>query len=120
MVSFIDAHRAEHGVEPICAQLPIAPSTHDEHKARDTAPERLPPRALRAQALMVETQGVWEENFRVYGARKVWRQLKRERFAVDRCTVERLMGNPGPRGAVRPSTARPPYLMTLSSGRSTW
>jgi len=80
MVSFIDAHRAEHGVEPICAQLPIAPSTYCEHKAREADPDRLPWRAQRDQALKAEIQRVWEENFSVYGARKVWRQLKREGF----------------------------------------
>ena len=44
---------------------------------------------------------VWEANFQVYGARKVWRQLRREEIAVARCTVERLMGSMGLRGAVR-------------------
>lgn len=101
MVSFIDAHRAEHGVEPICAQLPIAPSTYYAHKAREAAPERLPARVQRDQALRVEIQRVWEENFRVYGARKVWRQLKREGFSVARCTVERLMNTLGLRGVIR-------------------
>ena len=47
MVSFIDAHRAEYGVESICAQLPIAPSQYYEHKAREADPERLPPRLQR-------------------------------------------------------------------------
>jgi transposase InsO family protein len=101
MVSFIDAHRAEHGVEPICAQLPIAPSTYYEHQARAGDPERLPPRAQRDQALMVEIRRVWEANFRVYGAKKVWRQLGREGFTVARCSVERLMGVLGLQGAVR-------------------
>ena len=47
MVSFIDEHREEHGVEPICKELPIAPSTYHEQKARQTDPERLPARAKR-------------------------------------------------------------------------
>jgi len=106
MVSFIDAHRAEHGVEPICAQLPIAPSTYYAHKAREAAPERLPARVQRDQALRVEIQRVWEENFRVYGARKVWRQLKREVFSVARCTVERLMNTLGLRGVIRGKSCR--------------
>lgn len=106
MVSFIDAHRAEHGVEPICAQLPIAPSTYYAHKAREAAPERLPARVQRDQALRVEIQRVWEENFRVYGARKVWRQLKREGFSVARCTVERLMNTLGLRGVIRGKSCR--------------
>ena len=106
MVAFIDAHRAEHGVEPICAELPIAPSTFYEHKARQTDPARLPMRAQRDVVLSGEVQRVWEENFRVYGARKVWRQLKREGGAVARCTVERLMQTLGLQGAVRGRVCR--------------
>jgi putative transposase len=90
MVSFIDDLRDEHWVEPICAQLPIAPSTYSQ----------------RDWALKAEIQRVWEENFRVYGARKVWRQLKREGFGVARCTVERLMGVLGLQGAVRGKPCR--------------
>jgi putative transposase len=101
MVAFIDSERAEHGVEPICAQLPIAPSTYYEHKAREADPDSLPWRTQRDRALMVEIRRVWDENLQVYGARKVWRQLKREQFVVARCTVERLMGALGLQGAVR-------------------
>ena len=93
MVSFIDKHRERHGVEPICSQLPIAPSTYYEAKAREADPSRLPPRVQRDQALCPEIQRVWEENFGVYGARKVWRQLNREDIPTARCTVERLMRN---------------------------
>jgi transposase InsO family protein len=101
MVSFIDDLRDEHGVEPICAQLPIAPSTYYEHKAREGDPDRLPWRTQRDAALKPEIQRVWDENFCVYGAGKVWRQLKREGFDVARCTVERLMSVLGLQGAVR-------------------
>ena len=101
MVSFIDEHRAEYGVESICAQLPIAPSMYYEHKARETQPERLPPRLRRDRALVPEICRVHEENFRVYGVRKVWRQLGREGQVVARCTVERLMRAQGLRGVVR-------------------
>jgi transposase InsO family protein len=101
MVAFIDAQRAEHGVEPICEQLPIAPSTYYEYKAREADPERLPPRCKRDQVLISEIRRVYEENFGVYGARKVWRQLRREAFEVARCTVERLMRVLGLQGAVR-------------------
>ena len=101
MVSFIDAHRAEYGVEPICAELPIAPSTYYEQKSYEMDPERLPPRVLRDRALEIEIRRVWEENFRVYGARKVWRQLNREGIKVARCTVERLMKKLGIQGVVR-------------------
>ena len=106
MVSFIDEHRDEYGVEPICAQLPIAPSTYYEHKAREMDPERLPPRAHRDRELSNEIQRVWDENFRVYGARKVWRQLNREQLAVARCTVERLMRTLGLQGVVRGRSCR--------------
>lgn len=101
MVSFIDANRAVYGVEPICRQLPIAPSLYYEHKARQADPERLPPRLRRDEALMSEIRRVYEQNFDVYGARKVWRQLKREDFVVARCTVERLMRSLGLQGVVR-------------------
>jgi len=101
MVAFVDAHRAEHGVEPICAELPIAPSTYYEHKARQTDPGRLPARVRRDAELCTSIQRVWGENFRVYGARKVWKQLRREGVCVARCTVERLMGRLGLHGVVR-------------------
>ena len=86
--------------------VPIAPSTYYEHKAREGAPERLPPRVQRDQTLKDEIQRVWDENFRVYGARKVWRQLRREGFTVARYTVERLMGALGLRGVVRGKPCR--------------
>jgi transposase InsO family protein len=103
MVTFVDQHRGKLGVEPICAEMPIAPSTYYEHKAREANPERLPARYIRDAVLEVEIRRVWENNFRVYGARKVWRQLNRERIYVARCTVERLMRKLGLQGAVRGS-----------------
>ena len=101
MVAFIDAHRAEYGVEPICAELPIAPSTYYELKARQADADRRPARARRDEELCPVIRRIWEENFRVYGARKVWRQLQREGFVVARCTVERLMRQLGLAGVVR-------------------
>ena len=91
MVKFIDHYRESYGVEPICAELPIAPSIYYECKAREANPQRLPARLRRDAWLEIEIRRVWEENFRVYGARKVWRQLKREQIKVAKCTVERLM-----------------------------
>ena len=88
---FIDQHRAVLGVEPICKQLPIAPSTYYERKARDADPARVPARVKRDRALSQAVYRVWDENYQVYGARKVWHQLKREGQKVARCTVERLM-----------------------------
>lgn len=101
MVAFIDAHREVFGVEPICVEMPIAPSTYYECKAREADPARRPARAKRDEALELEVSRVWEENFRVYGLRKVWRQLQRERIAAARCTVERLMRRLGIQGVVR-------------------
>jgi putative transposase len=101
MMAFIDAHRAEYGVEPICAQLPIAPSTYYEHKTRQADSRRQPARVRRDAELCQLIQRVWKQNFRAYGARKIWRQLKREHIAVARCTVERLMRRQGLAGVVR-------------------
>ena len=96
MIAFIDAHREDHGVEPICRVLPIAPSTYHEHAAHQTvirtdasAPE------ARYRALPRDIQRVFQENFGVYGVRKVWRQMLREGIEVARCTVARLMRNSG-------------------------
>jgi putative transposase len=101
MVSFIDAHRDAHGVEPICTMLPIAPSTYYERKGQQANPERLSARSRRDLGLLPEIHRVWDENFQVYGARKVWRQMNREGIEVARCTVERLMRGLGLSGAVR-------------------
>jgi transposase InsO family protein len=101
MVAYIDQHKDRFGVEPICAVLPIAPSTYHEHKAREREPELRPERAKRDDALRPEVQRVWDENYRVYGAHKVWKQLNREGIEVARCTTERLMRDLGLRGVVR-------------------
>jgi hypothetical protein len=101
MITFIDDHRMAYGVEPICRVLPIAPSTYRAHVARRIDPARLPPRAKRDLVLAAEIRRVFEANFRVYGVRKVWRQLGREGIAAARCTVARLMRQMGLQGAVR-------------------
>ena len=101
MVSFIDEHRVDHGVEPICKQLPIAPSTYYEHKSREADPGRASDRSKRDQWLELEIQRVWDENMQVYGVRKVWRQMKRENIEAARCTVERLMKRLGIEGVRR-------------------
>ncbi len=101
MVSFIDEHREEHGVEPICEVLPIAPSTYYAQKAQEADPSKRSERAVRDARLREEIERVWKENFGVYGARKVWRQLRREGFSVARCTVERLMRQMSLQGVIR-------------------
>ena len=70
MAAFIDAHREEYGVEPICAQLPMAPSTYYEHKAPTGRSQRASPRLQREHALEGQIRRVWDENFQVYGVRK--------------------------------------------------
>ena len=102
MIAFIDDHRETYGVEPICRVLPIAPSTyHAHHAARQADPRKRPARACSDAAPMVEIRRVFEENFHVYGVRKVWRQLGREGIVVARCTVARLMRAMGLQGIVR-------------------
>ncbi len=114
MVGFIGAHRDAHGAvplkaplvraqwrRPICSVLPIAPSAYCEHLAKRTDPARLSDRAPRDEALRPEILRVFEENWRVYGVRKVWRQLGREGFDVARCTVARLMKDMGIQGIIR-------------------
>ena len=106
MIAFIDDHRGAYGVEPICRVLPIAPSTYHDHVAKRTDPSGLSARARRDAELRPEIKRVFEENFSVYGARKVWRQLQREGFEVARCTVARLMKAMGLEGATRGKTVR--------------
>jgi transposase InsO family protein len=101
MIAFVDDQRSVHGVEPICRLLPIVPSTYFEHVARRRDPAKLSERVRRDIELRPHVRRVWEENFRVYGVRKVWRQLRREGIAVARCTVARLMRAMGLRGIVR-------------------
>jgi transposase InsO family protein len=106
MITFIDDHRAAYGVEPICKVLPIAPSTYYDRVAKRVDPQRQSDRAKRDGALQGDIQRVFAENYEVYGARKVWRQLQREGRKVARCTVERLMRSMGLQGAVRGKAVR--------------
>lgn len=98
MIAFIDDHREAYGVEPICRVLPVAPSTYRDHVARRRGPARWSARAKRDAVLTLDVRRVFEANFRVYGVRKVWRQLRREGFDVARCTVARLMRQMGLQG----------------------
>ena len=106
MIAFIDDHRADYGVEPICRVLPIAPSTYRSHAARRADPAKAPPRVRRDAVLKAHIRRVWDANFQVYGVRKVWRQLGREGIDVARCTVARLMREMRLQGAVRGKTVR--------------
>jgi putative transposase len=101
MVAFIDEHRDTYGVEPICAMLPIAPSTYFLRKAQQQDPTKRSARARRDAELCAAIQRVWDDNEQVYGPRKVWKQLRREGHQVGRCTVERLMRAMGLKGVTR-------------------
>jgi len=90
-VAFIDDHRTIFGVEPSCRVLPIAPSTYFRRKAEERDPTRRSPRELRDEVLRAITRRIWEENHRVYGPRKVWKQMGREGLREARCRVRRLM-----------------------------
>ena len=101
MIRFIEDHRADHGVEPICRVLPIAPATFYDHMAKRADPDLLSDRVKRDEELKPEIERVFEENLSVYGVRKVWRQMRREGFDIARCTVARLMKDIGIEGVVR-------------------
>ena len=101
MTRYIDAHRERFGVEPICRALQVAPATY--YAAATRAPS---PRRCRDEELKAEITRVWHEHRRVYGADKVWHQLRREGRPVARCTVERLMRELGIRGVVRGKRVR--------------
>jgi putative transposase len=101
MVTFIDQHRDTCGVEPICALLPIAPSTYFLRKAQQQEATKRSARARRDDELRAAIQRVWDENEQVYGPRKVWKQLRREGVTVARCTVARLMRAMGLKGTTR-------------------
>ena len=101
MVQLIDEHREQYGVEPMCAVLPMAPSTYFRHKTLQAHPEQRSVRVRHDEALRAAIQRIWDANYQVYGPRKVWKALRREGCRVARCTVERLMRVLGLRGAVR-------------------
>ena len=114
MSRFIEAHRDRFGVEPICRELQVAPSTY--YAARCRPPSA---RQVRDEALKVKLRHVHAEHFGVYGARNLWRQLHREGVPAARCTVERLMGEIGLAGAVRGKPRRTTIADETLRGRST-
>jgi transposase InsO family protein len=101
MVTFIDQHRDAYGVEPICAVLPIAPSTYFRCKAEQRDPMRRSARRQRDEVLRAIIRRIYAEHHSVYGPRKVWRQMGREGLHQARCRVRRLMREMGLVGAVR-------------------
>ncbi len=122
MVGFINDHRDQFGVESICAVLPIAPSTYFRYRAEQRDPTRRSARRQRDAVLCGLIRRIWETNHRVYGSRKVWKQLAREGVDEARCRVQRLMHAMGLEGATRGrawitttqadgTTVRPPDLV---------
>ncbi|MFI8614294.1 IS3 family transposase [Acidovorax sp. NPDC077693] len=111
---FIDQHRQAYGVEPLCKVLQVAPSAYWRHAALQRQPHKRCTRAKRDEVLMPQIQRVWQANMQVYGADKVWRQLRREGTTVARCTVERLMRQLGLRGVMRGKAVR----TTVSDGKA--
>ncbi len=101
MTRYIDDHKEQFGVEPICKVLQFAPATYYAAQSREPSP-----RAIRDAWLKEEIQRIWKEHRSIYGADKVWAQLKREGIPTARCTVERLMRELGIRGVVRGKVIR--------------
>src|SRR5262249_36369849 len=100
-VTFIDQHRETYGVEPICRVLPIAPSTYFRHKLLARDPARRATRTVSDAVLRAIIRQIWDENHRVYGSRKVWKQMGREGLRLARCRVQRLMRELGLGGTSR-------------------
>jgi putative transposase len=96
MVRYIDAHRAEHGVEPICRVLQVAPSTYYGAKSRP-----LSARAARDAVLMPVLLALWQANYSVYGARKLWKAARRAGYDIGRDHIARLMRELGIHGVRR-------------------
>jgi hypothetical protein len=117
MIAFIDDHREAHGVEPICKVLPIAPSTYHAHALHRRDPERSSARARRDVAPREKIRRIFEGNFSVYGARKVWRQLIREGESVARCTIEWLLSGIGLQGAIKDDRQRQGSPLSARQGQ---
>lgn len=101
MVRFIDDYRTVYGVGPICNVLPIAPSTYYAIKAKQADSSKRSARAQRDAERCEAIEQLWDDSHQVYGARKVWCQLRRDGWNLARCAVERLMRELGLQGVVR-------------------
>ncbi|MDY7523063.1 IS3 family transposase [Sphingomonas sp. 10B4] len=104
VMSFIDMHGKEQGIEPICRELAVAPSSYHEHSARLADPAKRPARAKRDDEIKDHIQRVHDDSSGLYGTRKVWHQMRREGIKVAKCTVERLMRAMGLAGVRRGKT----------------
>ncbi|HEX2814331.1 MAG TPA: IS3 family transposase [Sphingopyxis sp.] len=104
VMSFIDSHREELGIEPICRELAIAPSSYHEHAARLADPAKRSARARRDDEIKQQIKRVHDDSSGLYGTRKVWHQMRREGATVAKCTIERLMRAMGLTGVRRGKT----------------
>ncbi len=103
IVDYIDAQPDEFGVEPICAALQFAPSTYYAAKTRP-----LSARAIRDAVMMPILIALWTANYEVYGARKMWKAMRRPGHDVGRDQVARLMREPASRACVAAARCAPP------------
>ncbi|QUM74615.1 IS3 family transposase [Sphingopyxis granuli] len=104
VMSFIDSHREELGIEPICRELAVAPSSYHEHAARLADPAKRSARARRDDEIKQQIKRVHDDSSGLYGTRKVWHQMRREGATVAKCTIERLMRAMGLAGVRRGKT----------------
>jgi transposase InsO family protein len=114
VMSFIDSHREELGIEPICRELAVAPSSYHAHAARLADPAKRSARARRDDEIKEQIGQVHEASSGLYGTRKVWHQMRREGSKVAKCTVERLMRSMGLAGVRRGKTT----ITTISNPKS--
>ena len=106
VIDFMDDHHDDYGTLPLCEVLHIAPSTWYERKAQKADPDKRSKRAKADDAMSLKIRQVFEDNFSVYGARKVWHQLKRQGENVGRDAVARLMKAMGLQGVIRGKPVR--------------
>ncbi|EFO3098714.1 IS3 family transposase [Escherichia coli O153] len=106
LMPLLDKLREQYGVGPLCSELHIAPSTYYHCQQQRHHPDKRSARAQRDDWLKKEIQRVYDENHKVYGVRKVWRQLLREGIRVARCTVARFMAVMGLAGVLRGKKVR--------------
>lgn len=110
MIAFIEDHKVAHGVEPICRVLPIAPSTFYAHAAVARDADLASDRAKKDALDKAKIKEAFNNSGKRYGARKIWHELRRNKYDIARCTVERLMKAMGIQGVVRgqkPITTNP-------------
>jgi len=115
MIAFIDEHKDAYGVEPICRELPIAPSTY--YAARSRPPSA---RAIEDEELKAKILEVYKQNYEVYGVEKIWIALRRTGVDVGRDREARLMGALGIEGLTRARSLAPPSRRRPHNAPMTW